>query len=244
MAEDVKGLLLDDRWAPVTSEMGFLETRAEHAVRAFASWQEALMAPRGISVEVQPVSGSLEQVLSSLLPVTSPERQRHLFVPTRGTWTAYLDNGWGGTDAASAMGAMARRVGCRSLRVVGVPNTYREGQGRYGAVMLEMYGPQLNARHNNTVRALAAANDGGRWVFHQSGEPFPFEKLEQYEERKVRDRFTFEMLKDYLHHLGLSPFEEDFYLPDGAPAWLVRKTGAFTSKQGGYTLEQVRAEVL
>jgi hypothetical protein len=244
MAEDMKGLLLDDRWAPVTSEMGFLETRAEHAVRTFASWQETLMAPRGITVEVQPVSGTLVQVLSSLLPVSSPERQRHLFVPTRSTWTAYLDNGWGGTDAASAMGAMARRVGCRSLRVVAVPHTYREGQGRYGAVMLEMYGPQLNARHNNTVRALAAANDGGRWVFHQSGEPFPFEKLERYQERKVRDRFTFEMLKDYLRHLGLSPFEEDFFLPEGAPAWLVQKTGAFTSKQRGYTLEQVRAEVL
>jgi hypothetical protein len=37
----------------------------------------------------------------------------------------------------------------------------------------------------------------------------------------VRDRFTFEMLKDYLRHLGLSPFEENFYLPEGAPAWLV-----------------------
>jgi hypothetical protein len=244
MTENLKGLLMEDRWAPVTSEMGFLETRAEHAARAFSTWQEELMTPRGITVEVRPVSGSLEQALSTLLPLSSPEPRRHLFVPTRSPWTAYLENGWGGTDASSAMGHMARRVGCRSLRVVAVPHTYRKGQGRYGAVMLEMYGPQLNARHNNYVRSLGASNDGGRWVFDQSGEPFPFEKVEQYQAPKVRDRFTFEMLKDYLRHLGLSPFEEDFYLPEGAPAWLVQKTGTFTPNQRDYTLEQARAEVL
>ena len=29
------------------------------------------------------------------------------------------------------------------------------------------------------------------------------------------DRFTFEMLKDYLDHLGLQPFDEYYYLPEG-----------------------------
>lgn len=244
MPEDLKGLLLEDRWAPVTSEMGFLEARAEHAARVFAAWHEELMTSRGIAVEVQPVSGSLEQALSALLPLSGPEPQRHLFLPTRSAWTAYFENARSGTDAASAMGYMARRVGCRSLRVVAVPHTFRKGQGRYGAVMLGMYGPHLDAWHTNTVRALAAANDGGRWVFEQFGEPFPFEKVERYQERRVRDRFTFDMLKEYLRHLGLYPFEEDFYLPEGAPAWLVQTTGAFTPKQRDYTLEEVRAEVL
>jgi len=83
-------------------------------------------------------------------------------------------------------------------------------------------------------------NDGGRWVFGQSGEPFPFEKLEHYQARRVRDRFTFDMLKDYLRHLGLSPFEEDFYLPAGAPAWLVEKTGPVVPAHKEYTLAQAR----
>lgn len=244
MTEDMKGLLLEDRWAPITSEMGFLEARAEHAARDFAAWHTGLMTPRSIVVDVRPIFGTLEQALSALLPITGPEVQRELFLPTRSPWTAYVENGWGGTDASSAMGHMALRLGCRSLRVVAVPHTYRKGQGRYGAVMLEMYGPQINAQYNNYIRALGASNDGGRWVFDQSGEPFPFENLEQYQARRVKDRFTFDMLKDYLRHLGLSPFEEDFYLPEGAPAWLVQKTGTFTPKQRDYTLEQVRAEVL
>jgi hypothetical protein len=78
-------------------------------------------------------------------------------------------------------------------------------------------------------------------VFGHSGEPFPFEQVERYQERRVRDRFTFEMLKDYLRHLGLSPFEEDFYLPQGSSAWLVQKTGPFTTVGREYTLEQARA---
>jgi len=241
MTGDMKGLLLDDRWAPVTEEMGFLETDAEHAARVFAAWQSGLLARRGIAVGVRPVPGPLEQALSALLPLTTPELQRHLFMPTRSAWTGYVDNARGGTDAESAMAVMARKAGCRGLRVVAVPNTYRKGKGRYGAVMLEMYGPHQTA-WINTIRAVNAANDGGRWVFAQWGEPFPFEKLEQYQAPRVRDRFTFDMLQEYLRHLGLSPFEESFYLPDGAPAWLVERTGPTVPTHEEFTLAQVREE--
>ncbi|MGZ3461258.1 MAG: hypothetical protein ACXU86_22440 [Archangium sp.] len=142
----------------------------------------------------------------------------------------------------SAMGYMARTVGCRGLRVVAVPHTYRKGEGRYGAVMLEVYGPHRTAWLNH-VRVVSASNDGGRWVFDQFGEPFPFEKLEQYQARRVRDRFTFDMLEEYLRHLGLSPFEEDFYLPEGAPAWLVEKTGPLVLARKEYTLAQAREDL-
>jgi hypothetical protein len=239
MIETMKGLLLEDRWAPVTSELGFLETDAEHAARAFAAWQGGLLAPRGMAVEVRPVSGPLEQVLSALLPLTGPEVRRQLFMPTRSPWTGYVGNARGGTDAASAMSYMARTLGCRALRVVAVPHTLRKDRGRYGSVMLEVYGPHQTAGRNY-LRTLYAANDGGRWVFGQSGEPFAFEKQEQYQARRVRDRFTFDMLQEYLRHLGLLPFEEDFYLPEGAPAWLVERTGPVAPTHQEYTLAQAR----
>ncbi|MFL5349254.1 MAG: hypothetical protein ACJ8AT_31020 [Hyalangium sp.] len=242
MTQEMKGLLLEDRWAPVTEEMGFLELGAEQAAQAFATWEREVMTPRGINVEVLPVTGTLEQALSRLLPLTSGERRRRLFIPTRSAWTAYVADQWTGTDAASPMSAMARRLSIRCLRVVAVPHTRRKNQGvRYGAVMLEVYGPEQPGKISNTVRALAAANDGGRWVFEQSGEPFPFEQVEQYQARRLRDRFTFEMLKDYLRHLGLAPFEEDFYMPPGSCAWLIQKTGPFGTIMQEYTLEEARA---
>jgi hypothetical protein len=241
MTETMKGLLLEDRWAPVTSEMGFLETGAEHAARAFAQWQSGLLTPRGITVAVRPVRGPLEQAFSSLLPLTSPEVRRALFIPTRRAWTAYVENTRGGTDAASAMGHMAQTLGCRGLRVVAVPHTLQKEKGRYGAVMLTVYGPHPTGWLNQ-VRAVSASHDGGRWVFEQSGEPFPFEKVEQYQARKIRDRFTFDMLQEYLRHLGLTPFEEDFYLPEGVPAWLVEKTGPVVPTHREFTLAQVRED--
>ena len=241
MTQEMKGLLLEDRWAPVTSEMGFLELGAEQAAQAFATWEREVMTPRGITVEVLPVSGTLEQVLSSLLPLTSGERRRRLFIPTRSAWTAYVADQWTGTDAASPMSVMARMLSIRCLRVVAVPHTLRGDQGRYGAVMLDVFGPEQPGKLTNYVRALEVANDGGHWVFEQEGEPFPFEQVERYQARRVRDRFTFEMLKDSLRHLGLEPFEEHFYLPPGSCAWLIQKTGPFATVGREYTLEQARA---
>ena len=242
MTQEMKGLLLEDRWAPVTSTMGFLELGAEQAAQAFATWQRGLATSHGFTIEVLPATGTLEQVLSRLLPLSGGETQRRLFIPTRSAWTAYVSNQWTGTDAASPMSVMARRLSIRGLRVVAVPHTLRkDGGGRYGAVMLDVFGPEQLGKIHNYVRALGASNDGGRWVFDQEGEPFAFEQVEKYQERRVRDRFTFEMLKDYLRHLGLSPFDEDFYLPPGSCAWLIQKTGPVTTVGREYTLEEARA---
>lgn len=241
MAEEMKGLLLEDRWAPVTSTLGFLETRAEHTARVFTSWLSGLQDSRGTAVHMRPVSGSREQVLSALLPLTNAERRRYLFVPTHSPWTAYIDNGWEGTDASSRMPHMARTLGCRGLRVVTVPHTLRKDKGRYGAVMLDVFSPHQTGPQY--LRTIYASNDGGRWVFGQSGAPFPFEQLERYQARRVRDRFTFDMLKQYLHHLGLSPFDEHFYLPPGEPAWLVEKTGPLYPHHKDFTLAQVREDL-
>ena len=71
MTETLKGLLLDDCWAPITSEMGFLELGAEFVARSFAAWQAELLAPRGVSLETRRVSGSLDQTLSFILPIST-----------------------------------------------------------------------------------------------------------------------------------------------------------------------------
>ncbi|WP_224363520.1 hypothetical protein [Hyalangium versicolor] len=237
----MKGLLLEDRWAPVTEEIGFLEVGAEQAAQTFATWQRGLVTSRDFTIELLPISGTLEQVLSRLLPLSGGENQRYLFIPTRSTWAAYVENQWTGTDAASPMSVMARKLSIRCLRVVAVPHTLRGDRGRYGSVMLDVFGPQQPGKSLNYVRSIYAANDGGRWTFGHSGEPFPFEQVEQYQARRVRDRFTFEMLKDYLLHLGLSSFEEDFYMPPGLSAWLIQKTGPSTTAGREYTLEEARA---
>lgn len=238
-------LLLDDRLAPITSEIGFLKVDCSVAAQAFIEWQAPIQRTRGVSVGKRLISGGLNEVLQTLLPLTSVERRRYLFVPTAGPWVAYFDNGHQGTDAMSTISYLARQIGCDGLRAVAVPDTIQDdssrAKGRYGATILELYGPQ-DTDFLNYVRSVAVVNDGGAWTFTQSGGPLPFEDVGRYKIREIKRRFTFDVLHDYLKQLGLSPFDEGFYLPDfNNQAVLFDKTGptAFGLKE--YTLSEARA---
>jgi hypothetical protein len=56
----------------------------------------------------------------------------------------------------------------RGLRVGAAPHTLRKDKGRYGIIALEVYGPR-QTHWINYLRTIYAMNDGGRWVFGQSG---------------------------------------------------------------------------
>jgi hypothetical protein len=176
-------------------------------------------------IELENVEGNLETVLRKLLPLTIPIRTRFAFVPTQSAWTAYFDNGKQGTDAAGLVKVLAEKLNCRGIRTVLTPNTMpskpsRETLGRYGATMLEVYGPD-----RKPIRIIYAANDGGKWVFGESGASFAFEEVERYKAKKIRDRFTGEMLDNYLKHLGIAAFDENFYAPSNTGSILARKHG-------------------
>ena len=219
-------LLLNDRHAPITSEIGFLECDIETAAKAFCLWQNEILEQHGMRVELTDLPGNLDSVLLHLLPLTRPIACRAVFVPTQGRWTAYFDNGARGTDAASSMAVLARRLNCRGLRVVCVPNTMprhltRDSRGRFGATILECYGSQAVP-----LRTIYAANDGGKWRFGESGDRFPFEEIESYQSKRISNRFTCEILDRYLKHLGVAAFDEAFYATtDLRRSIMIRKLG-------------------
>jgi hypothetical protein len=91
--------------------------------------------------------------------------------------------------------------------------------------MLEVYGPE-KTDFLNYIRSIAVAYDGDRWVFDQAGTPFPFEDITRYTSRNIKERFDTELLSHYLEHLGVSAFDESFYLPSpDSTAELVEKHG-------------------
>ncbi len=237
-------LLLDGRLAPITSTIGFLEAPAAEAAAAFLDWYRGIHEPLGRRLTERRVGGGLEPALLSLLPLVSVLRTKHLFVPTASPWCAFFDNGHRGTDAFSVMSWLAQRLGCRGRRVTAVPDTiegeYKGARGEYGAVVLEVYGPE-RTHFLNYQRSIGAVHDGDRWSFDAGGTPFPFEETERYRARRVRDRFTFDMLERYLRKLGLSAFDEDFYLPGpGAEAVLIEQTGARPAGAREFGLEELR----
>ncbi len=92
----------------------------------------------------------------------------------------------------------------------------------------------------NVQRSIFAANDGGRWKFGANGQPFDFEQLERYKARQIQDRFTPEMLDDYLQHFGIDFFSPDFYqVPQ--PAYLITKEGPCAAGMKEYSLAEARS---
>jgi hypothetical protein len=235
-------LLLGGRLAPITSTMGFLEAPLDVAVRAFVAWQRSVHEPLGISITSRPVTGKLEEVLLLLLPLTSVVRRRSLFIPTSSSWLAFFDNGHQGTDAFSVMSYLAQGLRCRGMRVTAIPDTiegeFGGARGQYGGLALEVYGPE-RTHFLNYVRSISLINDGGTWDFSQGGTPFPFEDVSRYSARRKKERFTFAMLERYLAKLGLSPFDEKFYVPDSVgAARFFEKHGPAPRDMREYTLSE------
>ena len=114
---------------------------------------------------------------------------------------------------------------------------------RWPATIWEVYAPESlgGCPPLGYRRSIAAANDGGRWAFSESGERYPFEQIERYAERRRRDRFTREMLRTYLQHF--EAFTHAFLHVDaGSPAVRLQQvTNVWHTPE--YTLEQVVAGI-
>ena len=178
----------------VTQEVGLIHAAPDVVV----PW---LRDGLGDGWRVRSVSwGSLEQVSEDLAP--SPALTRHAVVPING-WTLLLTNGPLGTDVGMLPSLAARQLGCRAVRAVCVD----DDEGEFPARIMELFGPD-GSGPLLTRRAIVAANDGGEWVFETSGEPLPFEQLDRYERRRKSERFTRDLLYDYLRRLD-APIDVD-----------------------------------
>jgi hypothetical protein len=239
-------LLLEERYAPITSEIGFVEAECDAVVREYLDWQRSIGPPGGsVGLSERRVAGQLEDAISSLLPLVDIERTRYLFVPTAGRWTAYFDNGWTGADVFPPVSYLStERLHCRGVRAVAsreIPIGDQHSRGQYGSVQLDVWGPE-GEPPLMYVRSLNVANDGGGWVFNESGSRFPFEDAERYGRRRIRERFTFAMLRRYLESLGIRAFDSGFYMPEGEATLIERsRLPWIESESREFSLEDVRA---
>jgi len=214
--------LLDDRFAPITSSVGFLEAPLDSIAKTLVAWRRTheWFRKQPQLVTADGFDQTFPECLRRLEPLGSHERE--LLLETRSPWVAYFDSGHRGTDP-SAVGFLPTQLRCRGLFVSCIPDTYDEKAkppGRYGAVQFHLFGPDPNPILNY-LRTIDAVHDGDRWVFETSGNAQTFEHPERYQARRVRDRFTAEMLDDYCAALGIRYFDPTFY---GSRGFLVEDT--------------------
>jgi hypothetical protein len=224
--------MLVQRWHPVTHDLGLINAPPKECIDSLRSWHESI----GIQYTERRVTSSFADALDCLPPL-SAEKRRKLFVSTCSGWTAFFQSGIQGSDPFPVMSMLAKLLRVTAMRVCVTPDG-----AMWHAVIWEVYAPpELGGQSPlGNRRSLAAANDGGRWTFDQSGEPYPFERIECYARPRRRDRFTRDLLSEYLAHFSLSPFDDAFYFVSAAqPATILEQTLRWTAPPPEYTLEQV-----
>jgi len=188
----------------VTQEVGFFEFEHEGLARWLHGGLGDGWSFRSTSWQ------SLGDAVGELAPAAPLDRYACVDL---GGWTLLLNNGPGGTDVGVLPVHAVRELGCRAVRAV-----CADGDPGYAARILTVHGPG-GEPPLAIERSIVAADDGGRWVFEVSGEPYPFEDLSKYQQRTKAKRFTCEMLHEYLRHLGIPADRE----PDWGTAVLVRQ---------------------
>lgn len=145
-----------------------------------------------------------------------------------GAWCMYTNNQIGGGDSSASAGYLGRALACELVQAVHVPK-YPPG---HAATNLVIQAPDDTCR-----RVIAAHAEDGRWSWQTYGDPLPFEKVERYTARKIRDRLDRPLLVEYLASYGIRVDDPSFY---GA-ATVVRQIITFP-KQRRETAAETRAD--
>lgn len=214
--------LLDDNYAPVTAQIGFLRVPLDEASKAFTVWRAEI---HGMA-KATPLAGGLVENVLHLEPLTAAVRPRELLIATGNPeWTAVLDCGTRSDDQIPPVGHLSRALRCQGLVVCSVPFSGADSRSPYGGIQFSMFGP-LRTHFLSYVRTNSLGQDGSRRRFDATGTGPIFEESAASAPRRVTDRFTLQMLARYCAALGLRPFDEDFYRgpsvlvasPQSAPA--------------------------
>ncbi|MDF2047030.1 MULTISPECIES: hypothetical protein [Microbacterium] len=214
--------LFGDTFYPATKSMGFIRSSPESLVHAYSEWFDRL----GHTCRIQVHEAPLRTVMPLLEPLTG-DSTRIIVAATRSAeWSAIFDNLATGGDPVSDIAVLTKARRTDGVLVGYSPDERETPDGKLGRLGARVF--RYTEYDPGSQRSIApptwsiylARQSGSKWLFEAKGEPLSFEDLNVYEQRRVKDRFTPEMLERYCRELGIDPFDEDFY---PGPCYLVEK---------------------
>lgn len=205
------------KYAPITTHLVFIEMDAQELTEKLRKRNQEIcqMWEFPWTVGVDKVQGtSLEDKLKALLPLSSGYRD-FLISQTKSGWSTYISNNFErGTDVHSQPGYYARTWKVKVLSLI-MTQDIRGGQPGSTQFVLR---DENNVCEEQRIRYVLAHKES-RWEFEEYGQRLPFEDVEQYSAKRIKDRLTPAMLERYCAHLGIDLFNPDFYEGD---AWVVK----------------------
>ena len=215
---------------PLGCEVGFLERPVRDVLGATKDWYRKL-GRRWTETSLGPQPLLTE--LLALAPLQMPAR-RELIVGTTGNWTMHVSNSRGGGDSIGWVGHLSGMLRCHGIAARHVP----QSQDPYPSTQFEYLGPEGVPPLHYIRTVSAGIYDEERWRFLANGPVQPFEKVDRYGARRIRDRFDRSLLIEYLAALGIRADDPDFFtaatLIDQGPL----------EQQWSASLEEARAERL
>ncbi len=178
--------LLENQFSPITDMAGFIQVPLEE----FAEFQLAKCRRYNPSHEITLFNGDLAIGLKQLEPLFI---MRFLLISTDSPWTAVFCD-----DPSTTISYGTQTLERPGLLVSCLEDTIdqKTGKGVPGGVQMFLFAGTPDSS-TNEQRILMAIRGDTSWVFENEGNPLPFEKPERYRARRIRDRFTPEMLEEY-----------------------------------------------
>lgn len=201
-------MLIEGRYGLITSTIGFFKADAQSVAREFGDWQARCLG-RTFDIQSQlHAFASFSDVVAILSPLSSSYADKWLFLPVGNGWTAMFSNDIGGLDS-TPIGTIAVNL-CATMGIRMTLADRRNKHVKWPGRIVEVFEPQAPGPFHHK-RVIACSNDGGRWTFHATGSPYPFENAADYDESLKSKRFSTESLIRFLKNLGLDVEQEKFW---------------------------------
>ena len=204
------------RYAPTTNFMAFFETPYDELVDFIVQWERKrdIVNEYPTPTRKIDIGGTWEQRLNSLLPLN---RSKVMVSETQSNWCVYVNNSMHGTCLNSDPPYLCEKLGVREIAITLVRDIPKIKPGstqflyKDGTRAEKVLSATGTGWCNQFSRRYIAAHHESRWEFVEQGEPLPFEEVEQYQARRIKDRLTPEMVERYCSHFGIDFLNPDFY---------------------------------
>ena len=204
------------RYAPTTNFMAFFETPYDELVDFIVQWERKrdIVNEYPTPTRKIDIGGTWEERLNSLLPLN---RSKVMVSETQSNWCVYVNNSMHGTCLNSDPPYLCEKLGVREIAVTLVRDIPKIKPGSTQFLYKDYTRAEKVLSATGTgwcdqfPRRYIAAHHESRWEFVDQGDPLPFEEIEQYQARRIKDRLTPEMVERYYSHFGIDLFNPEFY---------------------------------
>ncbi|MBL7786822.1 MAG: hypothetical protein JNM36_13010 [Chitinophagales bacterium] len=211
------------KYFPFNVRMYFIKGNIEELVSIFVNWLTNIEANSN-KILTEHYHENLNVSIPRLLPFTTAEERRHIFVQLDDNWTFYLSNFMLGTDN-SVPYFVSEQLKTSCLGIIYDTNSK----------FIELLSWSNVTRSFELERFVGYHTEISKTEFMSQGQALPFERTDLFVKRKIKERFTDESIIAFLEGMIIPiNFSDDTIVRD---TFFVYKKGKMWPSTKEYSWE-------